>query len=305
MQLIKHFLISSIFFCGFSSCKSIILTTHIYIQNFTNIEFAISLEQADLSKKTAAFASRNIILIEPCKVILAMTLDRIGPIGERIYTLKLSHYLDVIHIRLKLSRTDQQKISNLSLNLEQDLWHDILHSTKHKPHYQKIGDHEIAIDYDVENNYLSQDITFSIFEISKEPKQSSPAQKTDKELSPVLLTLQQPQQNCKSCSSQINNRYVESTLTTLHFFNIISSTKAGLAYLQNMSYFQESTSDFCLRYLIVLADTFSRHFRKSPQSKYEQKKSYNIFIRQRSFTYPEIPSLQYPNYIPMRALEIF
>ena len=173
MKYIKYCLYVGMLFGSYIQSNDISFITHVYIQNFTTIDFSIELQQLELLQKKMFLISSPLKSIEPCSSNLILTFDRMCPIGEHMYTIKLAHGTDAIMLSQKLISIDPQRISDLSISIDQSCWYTVNSPGSHHISYQKFAGHNIAIDYYVENKYLCEDIAYTFVEVSALPSKNN------------------------------------------------------------------------------------------------------------------------------------
>jgi hypothetical protein len=300
MKNVHFYLILFIFASLQIQSKGTTFFAHVYVQNYTNIKFNVSIEYRELVQKTTVQIPPLVNVLEPCSTNLVLTFDKTCSIGEHIYSVKLDCNNNVIQLKQKLASTDQANISTLFLSIDQYSWHNSTNPLTSPIYYQKIAGRDVAICYTVKNNYSSDDIIYAITELNN--LQEETPRREDFQQMPLKLSV-----TVKTSESCFQQSSFENTLskTTFDFLSIANSKNMSTTNLlrapKNSKFFGNPT-EYSLRYIILMTHALSHRLKQQTARLDKAISKKHIIIQNACFEYSKIFTTQPQDIGPKRAL---
>lgn len=158
------------------------IPTHVYVSNCTNLQFDVSINYTGETGTINNFWQKETDIIMPFDITekkkLVLTIDRLLPKGEHLYTIKLINGTETINLKQKFISTSMQAKSEFGISLESVCLHDPWFMNKQAKerheHLVSINGHTIiVVYYAYDNNENCEDIEYIFYEkISQSPEEA-------------------------------------------------------------------------------------------------------------------------------------
>lgn len=170
-----HLLI--ILICSIVQSKVIATPTHVYVRNCTPLRFELSIDYEGATHTPQNFWQKGTDTIAPYDIPeeknMVLSINRLLPQGEHLYTIKLIHGAETLYLKQKFISKSAQLQSELGISLESTCLHDpwFMNSQakERHEHLLSINGHTIMVVYYAYDSDKSEDIEYTLYEKFSQP----------------------------------------------------------------------------------------------------------------------------------------
>lgn len=160
-------------------CQILSQPTHVYVRNCTPLRFDISIKYESAHDKACNFCQKSINTIAPFDIPteknMVLSIDRLLPQGEHLYTIQLMYGVETLNLKQKLISISDTVESELGVSLESmclhDPWFMNSQAKERHEHLLTINGHTIIVVYYAYDTDNGEDIAYTLhekFELSAE-----------------------------------------------------------------------------------------------------------------------------------------